>query len=81
MLAVIIFAAFMNPEINCLSIINNFIRGVTARSFFEMNQIYPKKFIEITLTKSCPIGDQAEAFMENLSESSIQWLNLSNIPL
>ena len=81
MLAVIIFAAFMNPDLNSLTIVSNFIKGTASRSYYEMNRVYPTKFIDLTLTNSIPLGDQAEAFLEDLTESGLQCLNLSNVPL
>ena len=81
MLAIIIFAAFMNPDINCISIISNYIRGTAGRSYYEMNRVYPSKIIELTLTNAVPLGDQVEAFLEDLTESGLQCLNLSNVPL
>ena len=66
MLAAIMFAAFMNPDLKMISIISNFIRGTAARAFLELSNVYKDKVVELNLTASIIVGDHAEFFMEDM---------------
>ena len=66
MLAAILFAAYMNPDFCELTIINNYIQGITARTFFELNSEYKNKVTYLNISSSCKIGDNVEPFLEEI---------------
>jgi len=52
MIAVIVIAAFMNPDIKKISIVGNFIGGTTGNTFLELAQANPFKIHELDLRGS-----------------------------
>ena len=69
MLTPLIFAIYMNPDTKIITIVNNYIRSTTARAYFEFSQVYKDKIIELNLTGSMVVPDNAEMFLEDLVES------------
>lgn len=47
-----LMAVYMNPDAKMITIINNYLRGTTARAYYELSQIYKDKIVELNLTNS-----------------------------
>ena len=81
MIALLIFAAYMNPDLKIITIKHNFIRATTARVYFELCKSYTSKIVELHLTSAIYVSDHCEMFLEDLTEGAMHTLDLSNIPL
>lgn len=81
MIAILVFAAYMNPDMKIITIKHNFIRATTARVYYELSKAYSSKIVELHLMSAIFLSEHCEMFLEDLTEGAMNTLNLSNIPL
>mmetsp|Transcript_25236 Transcript_25236/g.39054 ORF Transcript_25236/g.39054 Transcript_25236/m.39054 type:complete len:231 (-) Transcript_25236:3540-4232(-) len=77
MAAPIMIAAFMNPGVQKLSFINNFLRATAANTFMALAAANPSKIYELDLKFSVQVGDHCDSFTFDLYKQ----MNLNTICL
>ena len=63
MIAVILMACYMNPDVNIITIINNHIRLTSAATFSELWDANKDKIHELNLSGAIVIGEVTEYFV------------------
>ena len=42
----------MNPDTKMITIIQNYVRGTTARAYYELSSVFKDKIVELNLSNS-----------------------------
>ena len=63
MIAVILMACYMNPDVNIITIISNHIRLTSAATFSELWDANKDKIHELNLSGSVVMGEVTEYFV------------------
>jgi len=83
MLAVLLLAIFMNPDVNCLTIKHNFIKLTTANTYLLLYTTYKHKIHELNLQSSISDPNHLDKFLSEqiLSAPALSIINVSNISM
>ena len=78
----ILFAAFMNPNVHKLTFVNNYLRSSFSATYFELHNRSPKKIHLLNIQNSVAVPDHMDLITyKNQEYLKLKELNFSGCPL